>query len=89
MNEFDLNTLVDHLEQKDDFYCSIQIRHEFFINLLGNKYDGALSTYQAYDVVRMMVEITILMVNMSTINNMLATLSACYSMCHFNTFTAM
>jgi hypothetical protein len=39
---------------------------ELFVNLLENKYDRAPSTYQAYDVVRMMIEITILMLNMST-----------------------
>jgi hypothetical protein len=44
----------------------MQSRYEFFANLLENKYDEALSTYHAYDVVRMMVEITILMLNMST-----------------------
>jgi hypothetical protein len=65
-NELDLNTLLDHLEQIDDIYRSIEIRYELFVNLLEDKYDGALSAYQAYDVVRMMVKITIFMLNMST-----------------------
>jgi hypothetical protein len=58
--------LLDHLEQIDDIYRSIEIRYELFVNLLEDKYDGALSAYQAYDVVRMMVKITIFMLNMST-----------------------
>jgi hypothetical protein len=42
------------------------MRYEFFANLLENKYDGALFTYQAYDAMRMMIEITTLVLNMST-----------------------
>jgi hypothetical protein len=71
MNDFDLNTSVDQLDRKTDIYPLIQIRCESIVNLLENKYDGAYSTYQAYDFVRMMIEITILMLNTTTgiVNN--------------------
>jgi hypothetical protein len=44
----------------------MQIIYEFFVNLLESKHGGAHSAYQANDVVRMMIEITILVLNMST-----------------------
>jgi hypothetical protein len=37
-----------------------------FVNLLEKKNDGELSAYKANNVVRMMIEIAILVLNMST-----------------------
>jgi hypothetical protein len=65
-NEFGLNTLVDHLERKTTFTIQYTSYTNFLETYLKTKHDEALSAYETNDVVRMMIEITILMLNMST-----------------------
>ncbi len=61
------NKKISKTTNKFNVLTDIQvIRSESVVNLLENKYDGALSTYQTYNVVRMMIEIIILMLHMST-----------------------
>ncbi len=84
--------MVDHLKHKTIFTVQYRSYTNFFVNLLENKHNGALFVYEANDVVSMMIEITILLLNMFTwivnnstivvINNAKTSLSICYGMSH-------